>query len=254
MLGLAAALLVSSVATAAATSEQATLQAAFTPNRLGAATTISFGFRIMTADGAAPSPMTQLRLHMPAGIDYSTTTLGLAICRPAALLAKGLDGCSPNSRVGFGDAHVEVPFGVGAGHELPQIQALMGPPHDGNIVVLFYANGRTPVEAELVFTGEVLPDSGIFGSKLEANVPPIASVPGGPDVSIVSVHATIGPRGLTYYRHSHGRLIAFHPVGVSLPGRCPRGGFPFSAQFGFEDGTGTTASTRVPCPPRQRHG
>ena len=241
-------------ASAVAALESATLHASFSPDRLGASTTIAFGFQIASADGLAPPPMTSLDLQMPAGINFTTTTLGLAICQPAALEAQGLAGCSPNSRLGFGSAYVEVPFGVGSGHELPEIQALMGPPHDGNLVVLFYANGQTPVDAQLVFKGEVLPDSGLFGSQLSTAVPPIASVPGGPDVSIVSVQSTIGPSRLTYYRHSHGRRIAFHPRGVSVPERCPRGGFPFSAQFGFQDGSSTSTSTTVPCPPSRRHG
>lgn len=240
-------------ATATAVPERATLHASFTPNRLGASTTISFGFRVATTEGLAPPPLTKLALRMPAGIDYSTTTLGLAICQPAALLAKGLAGCSPNSRLGFGSAYVEVPFGVGSGREIPEIQALMGPPHDGNIVVLFYVNGEAPVSAQLIFTGEVVSDSGIFGSQLATTVPPIASVAGGANVSVVSVQTTIGPSHLTYYRRRHGRSVAFHPAGVSVPERCPRGGFPFSASFGFEDGSSTTASTTVPCPPRSRH-
>ena len=239
---------------ASAALETAALHASFSPDRLGAGTTISFGFQLSTADGLAPPPLTSLDLRMPAGINFTATTLGLAICQPAALQARGLAGCSPNSRLGFGSAYVEVPFGAGAGHEIPEIQALMGPPHDGNLVVLFYANGQTPVYAQLVFMGELLPDSGAFGSQLATEVPPIASVPGGPDVSILSVQSTIGPSQLTYYRHSHGRRIAFHPRGVSVPERCPRGGFPFSARFGFQDAGSTTAATAVPCPPRRRRG
>jgi hypothetical protein len=237
---------------AAATTERATLHAGFSPNRLGASTTISFGFHVETTEGLAPPPMTSLDLHMPAGINYTTTTLGLSICRPAALQAKGLAGCSPNSRLGYGSALVEVPFGVGSGHEIPEIQAVMGPPRNGNLVVLFYANGLTPVFAQLVFAGEVLPASGAFGSRLVTEVPPIASVPGGPDVSIVSVQSTIGPSHLTYYRRHHGHLVAFHPEGVSVPERCPRGGFPFAAEFGFQDGSRAAAKTTVPCPARRR--
>ncbi len=239
-------------ASAAASTETATLHAGFSPDRLGAGTTISFGFRVATSEGLAPPPMTSLDLRLPAGINYTSTTLGLAICQPAALLTRGLAGCSPNSRVGFGSAFVEVPFGVGSGTEIPELQAVMGPPRNGNIVVLFYANGLAPVYAQLVFSGEVLPDSGRFGSQLAATVPVVQSVPLGPDVSIVSAQTTIGPSHLTYYRHRHGRLVPFHPVGVSVPERCPRGGFPFLAEFGFQDGGHTTASTTVPCPPPAR--
>jgi hypothetical protein len=135
------------------------------------------------------------------------------------------------------------------------VQAVVGPPNHGNMVVLFYADGQTPVFAQLVFQGEVLPDSGIFGSQLATTVPLIPSVPNGPDVSVVSVNATIGPSGLTYYKHVHGKLKSFHPLGIGVPERCPRGGFPFSALFVFQDGSQASASTTVPCPPpvRRRH-
>jgi hypothetical protein len=234
-----------------AVSERASLHASFAPNRLGVPTTISFGFHLSTDEGAAPPPLIGLNLRIPAGMNYTTTTLGLAICQPAELLAKGLAGCPPNSRLGYGSALVEVPFGVGDGHEIPEIQAVAGPSPNGNLVVLFYANGLYPVYAQLAFSGEVLPDTGRFGSRLATNVPLVTSVPGGPDVSIVDVQTTIGPSHLTYYRHSHGRLVAFHPRGVSVPERCPRGGFPFAADFTFQDASRTSASTTVPCPPRR---
>jgi hypothetical protein len=237
---------------AQAVSERAFLHASFSPDRLGAPTTISFGFHLTTAEGTAPPPLTALNLRMPAGMNYTATTLGLAICQPAALLAQGLTGCSPNSRLGYGSALVEVPFGTGSGHEIPVIQALAGPSPNGNLAVLFYADGRFPVYAQLTFSGEVLPDTGRYGSRLAARVPPVTSVPGGPNVSVVSVQTTIGPSHLTYYKHVHGRLIPFRPRGVAVPERCPRGGFPFAAEFTFQDGTHTSATTAVPCPPRHR--
>jgi hypothetical protein len=242
-------------ALAAPASEQATLHASFSPDRLEASTTIAFGFHLQTTDGLAPPPLTSVVLHMPAGMDYTHTTLGLSTCQPAALQAGGVKGCPPNSRLGSGGAFVEVPFGTGSGHELPEIQAVSGPPSSaGNMVVLFYANGQFPVSAQLVFSGEVLSDTGVFGSQLATTVPLIPSVPNGPDVSIVNVNATIGPAGLTYYHHVHGRLKPFHPVGIGVPERCPRGGFPFGASFVFQDGSTASASTRVPCPPRvKRH-
>jgi hypothetical protein len=234
-------------------SEQASLHASFSPDRLGASTTISYGFHLQTSEGLAPPPLASIVLHIPAGMNYTLTTLGLAICQPAVLQEKGVAGCPPNSRLGSGNAFVEVPFGIGSGQEIPEIQAVSGPPSpDGNMVVLFYANGKAPVSAQLVFQGEVLPDSGVFGSQLVTTVPLVTSVPGGSDVSIVSVNATIGPSGLTYYKHVHGKLRPFHPLGIGVPEHCPHGGFPFSASFVFHDGSQTSASTTVPCPPPVR--
>jgi hypothetical protein len=236
---------------AEALTEQAGLQASFSPNRLGAPTTIGFTFHLSTLEGVAPPPLTAMSLQMPAGMNYTTTTLGLALCKPQVLQEKGPAGCPANSRLGSGSASVEVPFGTGAGHEIPEIQAVAGPSKSGNLVVLFYANGLYPVSAQLEFSGEVLPDTGRFGSQLAATVPLVTSVPGGPDVSIVRVHATIGPSHLTYYKHVHGHLVPFQPRGVAVPERCPRGGFPFAAKFTFQDATQTTATTTVPCPPRR---
>jgi hypothetical protein len=250
---IAAALLVCCALPASAgAAETATLHTSFSPDRLGASTTIGFGFRIANSDGGLPAPLTSLSLKLPAGIDYVTTTLGLAICQPANLLARGLAGCPANSRLGFGRAFVEVPFGEGSGHEIPNLQALMGPPHDGNLVVLFYANGQEPVYAQIVFQGELVSGSETLGGSLNAVIPLIPSVPNGPPVSVVSVQSTIGPSHLTYYTRSHGRTVAFHPQGVSVPPSCPRGGFPFSATFGFADGTSTVATSVVPCPPPRR--
>jgi hypothetical protein len=232
--------------------ERASLHASFSPDRLGAPTTIAFGFQLATSDGAAPPPLTGLSLHMPAGMNYTTTQLGLAICQPAALLERGLPACPPNSRLGYGSAYVEVPFGVGSGHEIPEIEAFSGPSPHGNLVVLFYANGVFPVSAQLVFSGEVLPDSGPFGSQLATTVPLVSSVPGGPDVSILSVQSTIGPSHLVYYKQVKGRRVAFRPRGVAVPERCPRGGFPFSAEFTFQDQSHASAQTTVPCPPARR--
>lgn len=235
---------------AVAATENATLHASFSPNRLATPTTIAFSFHLSTPEGAAPPPLTRMDLRMPAGMNYTRTTLGLALCKPAALSAQGLAGCPANSRLGYGSALVEVPFGTGAGHEIPEIQAVAGPSSTGNLAVLFYANGLYPVDAQIAFAGEVLPDSGRYGSQLAATIPLVTSVPGGPDVSIVNVSTTIGPSHLTYYKHVHGRRVAFRPRGVSVPERCPRGGFPFAAAFSFLDGSATTATTTVPCPPR----
>jgi hypothetical protein len=106
------------------------------------------------------------------------------------------------------------------------------------------------VYAQLVLAAELIEGTQAIGGRLVTPVPLIASVPNGPPVSIVSVTATIGPNGLTYYKHRHGRTVAFHPKGVSVPAHCPRGGFRFAATFAFADGTSTQAASAVPCPRR----
>jgi hypothetical protein len=246
---LSGALLWGVVGVASASAEEiATLHASFSPDRLGVSTTIGFTFEVRTSEGLAPPPLTGLDLHLPKGMNYINTTLGLAICSPKTLERKGEAGCPTNAKLGDGTAAVEVPFGTGAGKELPQISAWMGPPTNGNMVVLFYVDGKRPVYGQFIFEGEVLPETGIFGSQLEATVPLVTSVPGGPDVSIVRANANIGPEGLTYFRKVHGHRERFKPRGISVPEHCPAGGFPISASFSFQDGSTAEASTTVPCP------
>jgi hypothetical protein len=193
---------------------------------------------------------------MPGGMSYTTSKLGLVSCTPETLVAKGLAGCSPNSRLGYGSAFVEVPFGRGAGRELPDIQALMGPPRNGNAVVLFYVNGEEPVWAQLVFASEIVLEAGMFGMSLDTAIPLVPSLPQGPPVSILRVSSTFGPRSLVYYHRVHGRLVGYHPQGIEVPETCPHGGFPFEGEFTFLDGSHAQARTTVPCPParRRRHG
>lgn len=238
--------------TAAPAAPNVALRASFTPDRLSTPTTIFFEFSIAREEGRLPPPLTHMVLHMPAGMSYATSDLGLAVCRPQALVEKGLSGCSPNARLGHGSAFVEVPFGTSSGREIPDIEALMGPEHAGNVVVLFYANGRVPVYAQIVFSGELLPGGGPFGMALDTSVPLIPSVPGGPPVSILRVSSTIGPSHLTYYKRVHGHRVAYRPRGIEVPEHCPRGGFPFKAQFTFLDGSQAQARTAVHCPRRRR--
>jgi hypothetical protein len=236
----------------AGASEAVKLQASFNPDRFGVSTTIGFGFTISNTEGGLPSPLTHVDLRMPPDMNYITSSLGLATCQPKRLEEKGLAGCPANSRLGVGSAFVEVPFGQNAGHEIPEIQALMGPPHNGNVVVLFYANGLAPVYAQIVFGGELVSGGGAFGEDLSAAIPLIPSVTNGPPVSIINVKSTIGPNHITYYKRVHGRLVGYKPKGVEVPTRCPRGGFPFTARFAFLDGSSVDSSTKVPCPAKRK--
>ncbi len=232
--------------------ETATLHASFSPDRLGASTTIGFSFALRGEGGALPPPLSAVSLRLPPGIDYLSTTLGLAICQRAVLQASGPAGCPPNSLLGSGSALVEVPFGATSGKEIPDVQAVMGPPRHGNIVVLFYADGVSPILAQLVLDAELIAGTERLPGRLETQVPLIASVPAGPPVSILQVNTTIGPAGLTYRGRRHGHTVTFHPKGVSVPEHCPRGGFVFSASFTFTDTTSASARAVVPCPRRAR--
>jgi hypothetical protein len=226
--------------------QSTTLHVAFTPERLGQATTVEFGIQIAPTANSVPSPLTELDLSYPGNLGIAVSGLGLDTCSQSRLEADGPEGCPADSRMGKGSALAEIPIGPQAIHETANVAIVRAPAKDGQLALLFYANAATPVSEQITFPGQLFPapDHG----SLHIEVPLITSLPGGPNAAITELHATLGPRGLTYYEHVHGKNVSYHPNGILLPDSCPRGGFPFAASFTFEDGSHTSTSTTVPCP------
>lgn len=224
------------------------LKAAFSPERLGAGTTIHFDLQVATVGGRAPSAATKMDLLLPPGLGIATSELGLDTCTPSQLEQDGVAGCPPNSLMGRGSATTDVPFGSAHVTELAPITLFSGPLKDGHPQLLLYASGEFPVLANLMFDAVVLRAQAPYGGLLNTTLPLVPSVPEAPDVALVRLRITIGPSGIVYHERVNGRTIDFHPRGVMLPSRCPRGGFAFAARLSFQDGTRSSASTVVPCP------
>jgi hypothetical protein len=243
-----------SVSTASAF-QRVRLYASFTPDRLNASTTVAFGLAVSSSTDAPPSPLKELQLFLPAGLGLATSTLGLANCDPSALLAKGLEGCSVNARMGFGTAEAVVPISPEKVIEKATVTALAGPFNPGRLELLFYAEAFSPVAAQLVFPGrmEIAAPKGLYGGDLETTIPLVPTWPGGPDVALTRLRSTIGPAGLLYTRRLHGRTIHFHPRGITIPSSCPAGGFRLAGIFSFLDGTNASTTTRIPCPRKHPH-
>jgi hypothetical protein len=168
------------------------------------------------------------------------------------LEAEGPPGCPSNSVMGYGTGLVEVPFGPEILQEITRTTTFMAPIQNGMIGLLFYVDGESPVSAQLVFPGLVLPAPIPFGGDLNASLPLVPSVPDAPDAALVKLSTTLGPSHITYYEYRKGQTIPYHPRGILLPRSCPRGGFRFAARFSFNDGTHASADTAVPCPGRKR--
>lgn len=226
------------------------LKVAFDPNRRGARTTILFGLHISGPNGGIPPPVTSLDLRIPGDMGIVTSTLGQANCEPNLLIEHGLGGCSINARIGFGEAIGTVPLVSHPINERTSISVLMGPPTFGHLEFLFYAEGISPVFAAFVFPGTVTSDTSPFGDRINITVPLIHSWGGGPNVSLTSFSATIGPLHLTYFEQVGGSVFAYQPSGITAPKHCPQGGYPFGAELTFEGGSRATAITHVPCPRR----
>ncbi len=226
------------------------LTAALTPERLGAGTTIHFGFTIPIPVGHAAVPIRQIDLLYPANLGIATSGLGLSTCRAEILEARGPPGCPSNSVMGYGSGLVEVPFGPETLQETTRTTTFMAPVHNGQLSLLFYVDGESPVSAQLVFPGLVLAAPDPFGGDLNAILPLIPSVPEAPDAALVKLKTTLGPSHITYYEYRKGHTIPYHPRGILLPRSCPHGGFQFAAQFTFNDGSHSSAHATVPCPRR----
>jgi hypothetical protein len=224
------------------------LTAAFLPERLGAATTIRIAFRITPSPGRAPLPVTEVKLLYPAELGIGTSGLGLEACLPADLEAHGPAGCPANSLMGHGSALVEVPFGPRRVFERAPITIFSQPVQNGHIGLLFAATGDFPVIANLAFGAFVLPAHSRFGGMIDTKLPLVPSVPDGPNVALVALRTTIGPAGILYSERVGDKLVRFHPSGFLLPGKCPRGGFPFAVRLTFLDGSVAAAGTSVRCP------
>ena len=217
-----------------------TMSAAFAPDRLGAAATVSFGFQIAAGD-QAPALLTGMDFRYPVNLGIATSGLGVAACPPARLEAYGPAACPANSRMGYGSALVEIPIGPELVRETARVVLLAGPSPDGYLHLLVSATGRSPVIARIVLSTRLLP------GRLQLAVPPIPSLPEAPYVSVTEMHITLGGN-LTYYETVRRRSIPYHPAGIGLPDTCPRGGFRFTSTLAFLDGESASTRTVVACP------
>jgi len=240
---LAGALLIcASLAGSADAAQSAKLQVSLNPKRLGASTTLAFGFQIEAPGGALPAALTQLDVRLPAGMGVDTS--GLATCTEAKL-EHDPQACSSNARVGTGSVKVQVPLGNVTRPEIAKLTVFNGPRKGGRTTLLFDAIGKLPIATQLIFPGVIVP--GPQGESIEATIPLIPTLPNTPDAAIVEMTATLGTRSQSYFRTVGGRRMRFTPKGATLPGSCPAGGWPFSATFGFGDGTSASAAAAVGC-------
>jgi hypothetical protein len=241
-------LLVCLIPSTSGASQVVTLRASFSPDRLGVSTTIHFGFTISSTTGGIPLPVTDVQIDLPAGMGLGTTDLGEETCDPTMLFTFGPDGCSPNSRMGLGNASVAIPVGPQSPKFYAAVAVYMGVPKKRHTTMIIYAETPTPVYGQFVFPSELLPTTGAYGAELNTAMPLIPTWPEGPPAVIVHMETTLGPSHLTYYTHRRGKLVPYSPEGMAVPEHCPVGGFPFRATYHFDDGSTTSATTSVPCP------
>lgn len=227
----------------------ALLHANFEPYRLGRRATLQFEFVLSAPAGEVPPPLIEMQLRYPRGINFFLNDLGVRRCAESVLQASGPAGCPPDSAMGYGVVETGIVLGGTPIDESSPVTILRAPERDGHLALLFFAEGTEPVVTNVIFSGQLLPAIEPFGGNVKIGVPLVETLPGAPYVSVLHLHATIGPEHLTYYHNVDGVSLAFAPQGILLPPTCPRASFPFAAIFAFSDGTRALANTTVPCPP-----
>jgi hypothetical protein len=214
----------------------AVIRPSFSPDALGARTSAAFAFTIRDpeGEGEVPPPLRSMVLHLPAGLGIDLR--GVATCAPQRLRSRGPAACPPRSLLGRGHARLEVHAGSQAIPEDAAITAVRTPDRAGHPALAIFGHGDTPLQEQTLSTATLLGDRAPFGAMLSVSIPPIPTLVLEPDASVISFSLTLGG------------ARAHAPGAIAVPRRCPAGGFPFAAEFGFADGTGAAATARVPCP------
>jgi hypothetical protein len=224
-------------APAAPTQTSATLKPTLSPDRLNArgALTIAIGF---SADGpGVPSPVRKVVLALPAGLGLHVPSL--RSCSPARLHTRGERGCPSQSRLGAGHALVESTAGSQLITENIALSLFIGPLQSFQPTFEMLGQGYTPMEKRIVIAGTVASGTSPYGEELVMSIPPIPTLPLEPAASLATLTLTVG---------TSAHRLAPAANTVVVPSSCPAGGFPFSAEFTYADGSTGKAIATVPCP------
>jgi hypothetical protein len=248
-LGLAiAATLVLPAAALATTS--AAITVGLSPNKLGAGTKVNFTVTSTNSTGGMPAPSQQAVIHLPGGLKIDTD--GFPVCTKATLDSKGPTGCPKGAQVGGGSSVLVAQLGPQTITENATVQAFVG----GKGKLELYANGQTPISQQLTLEGTLGPDSAPYGQQLVVLIPPIPTVPGGPNASIQTFSTSIGAsRKATKKKGKKAALAAKKKKKaksttvnlVTAPSKCPAGGFKWGGDFTYSDGASSVTAIS-PCP------
>jgi hypothetical protein len=226
-----------SLASAANAANTATFRPSFSDGGLGdgATATLALSFEGNEYFGGPP-PLTNLVMHLPEGVGGSRS--GFASCSASTLEVTGPFGCPPGSSGGpAGSIVMRVVFGTEFVSEPGTVQTFFGPGE----TIYFYVNGNSPVSVEFLMSASYVPDASPFGAALNIAVPLVTTVPGAPQATILSLALGFG---------ASRREQSSEVQALTIPSDCPRGGFDWRADAGFNDTTSLQVTYKSPCPTR----
>jgi hypothetical protein len=224
-------------APAAASADEASvsLHPGFAPDRLNAPTTFTLGFHFSGGPEAVPPALHTVTLQLPAGLHMQLG--GLPVCQAGRLQSKGPSGCPAGSLIGRGHALLSVHAGTEPVNEEATLWVERGPEHGGLPSFEIFGQGYTPLYQSAVSTELLQAASGLYSYRAVTNVPAIPTLMYEPNASFKSLSLSFGN---VKHHGGAGRIFT--------PRSCPAGGFPFTAQVTFENGSSASTSATVPCP------
>lgn len=206
-----------------------------TGNILGAGIAAEAEAKISGSEyGGFPPPITGVTFLVPAGIRLHPQ--GFTACPEAVLESHEVARCPKKSFVSsIGSVSGVVSFGATRVHETLTLQAFFAP----NREFAFFAEGRSPSLIEVLGKVRVTSGEDGFGPKFSADVPLVETVPEAPYGVVEAVKITVGAAFM-----QAGKLISY----VTLPKKCPRGGFTAHFELKFLIGEPATVAAKMPCP------
>ena len=165
---------------------------------------------------------------------------GFVTCTLSTLELKGPEACPKKSQASaLGSAEASDTIAGEAIKEKGTVQAFFAPKGE----LIFYANAPSPISAQVYVGGTIHPASPPFAYEFESEVPLIESVPGAAAVSTEAIDIKVG----SSYK-KHGKIVSY----ITLPNKCPKGGFPLKAEMKFESGETVVSEYKAPCPKKKK--
>jgi len=229
MLALCAAL-----ATAAQAATVASITPSFAPDRAGAGTALTLAIGYSNQQGGVPEPVTHIVVHLPAGLGINLR--GVGTCSRSRLEKQMGRGCPASARAGSGSARLGAHLGAINLNENASLTAWRGPNKGGRATLQLLGVGLSPLEEHVVVSGVLEPDHAPYGQQLVLSIPPIPTLTGEPNASVLHSSVRIGA--------AHGRLGRL----IRVPRSCPTRGFPFGADFNYAGGGSGSTTATIPCP------
>ncbi len=207
---------------------------------LGAPAAVEFEFTIRGKEvtNDSPSQLRGVNVWAPKGVKL--TTSGFVTCTLQTLELKGPEACPKKSQASpVGSVEASDTIAGEAIKEKGTVQAFFAPKGE----LIFYANAPSPISAQVYVGGTIHPASGLYAYEFESEIPLVESVPGAAAVSTEAVTLKVGAA------FKKGKKITSY---ITLPNKCPKGGFPLKAEMKFESGETVVTEYHAPCPKKKR--